>query len=138
MKIKLKKDTSLIRCQPMKNRLRLSEKATKQLTHLSKSLDLRRNIICRIAVGKSLSIDKSAKDFKTEDSKGLEFNRITLTGDQDLIFKSLILQHEKKPIDEEIYFPQYFRNHMERGLDVLSSEYTKINSPVDFLMQLTN
>ena len=120
----------------MKNRLKLSEKATKQLINLSKKLDVRRNIICRLAVGKSLTIEKSVKDFKTEDSKGLEFNRTTLTGDQDLIFKSLILQHEKNPIDEEIYFPQYFRNHIERGLDILSSEYTKINSPVDFLMKL--
>ena len=121
----------------MKNRLRLSEKATKQLIHLSNRLDLRRNIICRLAVGKSLAIDKSVKDFKPEDSKGLEFNRITLTGDQDLIFKSLILQHEKNPIDEEIFFPQFFRNHIEQGLDVLSSEYKKINSPVDFLMKLS-
>ena len=90
----------------MRNRLKISEKATKQLNHLSNRLDLRRNIICRIAVGKSLTLKGSVKDYKSGDSKGLEFNRVTLTGDQDLIFKTLIIQHEKQPIDEEIYFPQ--------------------------------
>jgi len=121
----------------MKNRLRISQDASKQLNYLSKRLDLRRNIICRLAVGKSLSIVDSIKDFKPEDSKGLEFNRPTLTGDQDNIFKALIIQHEKKQIDENIYFPIYFRNHIERGLDVLYKKYQKINSPIDFLMKLS-
>lgn len=121
----------------MSNRLKISEKATKQLNHLSNRLDLRRNILCRLAIGKSLTIKDSVKDYKTKDSKGLEFHRVTLTGDQDIIFKALIFQHEKQPINEEIYFPQFFRNHMERGLNILYKEYEKINSPVDFLMKLT-
>jgi DNA sulfur modification protein DndE len=121
----------------MKNRLKISEKSTKQLNYLSNRLNLRNNIICRIAVGTSLTINESVKNYTAEDSKGLEFNRITLTGDHDLIFKALIVQHENAPIEEEIYFPHFFRNHLERGLDIIYNEYEKINSPVNYLMKLT-
>jgi DNA sulfur modification protein DndE len=121
----------------MKNKLRISETAAQQLTFLSNRLDLKRNIICRLAVAESLSIDEPVENFTPTDSKGLEFNRPTLTGDQDLLFKSLITQHEKKPINDDTFFTKYFRNHIERGIDTLYKNYQKINSPVDFLMKLT-
>lgn len=122
----------------MKNKLKISEDASKQLKILSNKLDLRRNIICRIAVAESLNNKKSIRTFEPADSQGLEFNRYTLTGDQDLIFKSLIIQHEGKKIDEDEFFSVYFRNHVERGLDTLHKRYQKINSPVDFLLKLAN
>jgi len=96
----------------------------------------KRNILCRLAVAKSLTIDKPVEDYSPSDSKGLEFNRPTLTGDQDLLFKSLIIEHEKKPIDDDSFFSKYFRNHIERGINILYNEFQKINSPVDYLMKL--
>jgi DNA sulfur modification protein DndE len=122
----------------MKNKLRISEETSKQLTFLSNRLDLKRNIICRLAVAESLTIDELVENFTPSDSKGLEFNRATLTGDQDLIFKSLIIHHEKKPIDEETFFSKYFRNHVERGINILYNDYQKVNSPIDFLMKLAD
>lgn len=122
----------------MQTRLRISEKANNQLNHLSNRLELRRNIVCRMAVGKSLTINDSVKDYEFEDNKGPEFNRVTLTGDQDLIFKTFIIQHEGEKIDEAKYFIHYFRSHIERGLDILYNEYKKINSPVTFLLNLAN
>lgn len=120
----------------MKNKLRISETATQQLTFLSNRLDLKRNIICRLAVAKSLTIDDPVENYIPADSKGLEFNRPTLTGDQDLLFKTLIAQHEKKPIDDDTFFSKYFRNHIERGIDILYNDYQKVNSPVEYLMKL--
>ncbi len=122
----------------MRNKLKISEEASKQLKFLSNKLDLRRNIICRIAVSESLTIPSSISSFEPSDSQGLEFNRYTLTGDQDLIFKSLIVQHEKKKIDEDEFFSVYFRKHIERGLNSLHDKYQKINSPIDFLLKLTS
>jgi len=122
----------------MKNKLKISEEASKQLKFLSNKLDLRRNIICRIAVAESLNNKKLISSFEPMDSQGLEFNRYTLTGDQDLLFKSLIIQHEGRKIDEDDFFSVYFRNHIERGLDTLQKRYQKINSPVDFLLKLAN
>lgn len=122
----------------MKNKLKISEEASKQLKFLSHKLDLRRNIICRIAVAESLNNKKSIKSFEPKDSQGLEFNRYTLTGDQDLIFKSLIIQHEGNKINEDEFFSVYFRKHIERGLINLHKQYQKINSPIDFLLKIAN
>lgn len=104
---------------------------------LSNKLELRRNIICRIAVTYSLTINDSIKNFKLQDSKGLEFNRVTLTGEQDKIFKALLIQHENKYIDEEEYFSEYFRKHLERGIKYLFEDYQKVNSPVGFLKMIS-
>ncbi|MBN1859836.1 MAG: DNA sulfur modification protein DndE [Candidatus Thermoplasmatota archaeon] len=120
----------------MKNKLRISETATEQLTFLSNRLDLKRNIICRLAVAESLTVDEPVENYSLKDRKGLEFNRPTLTGDQDLIFKTLIIQHEKKQIDDDTFFSKYFRNHIERGIDMLYKDYQKVNSPINFLMKL--
>jgi len=120
----------------MVHRIRISTETSTKLNRLHNLLDLRNNILCRIAVAKSLTIDESVEYLNPIDSKGLEFNRPTLTGDQDDIFKALIIQHAKKSLDEEIYFTKYFRNHLERGVDQLYEEYQKVNSPVNFLLKL--
>ena len=84
----------------MSSRLRISKKASEQLNHLSKRLDLRRNIVCRLAIGRSLAEKGSVKNMKPKDSAGFEFNRYTLTGEDDEIFKALVKQHEKKLDDK--------------------------------------
>ena len=120
----------------MKNKLKISKKSSERLTYLSNRLDLKRNIICRLAIGRSLKIKDSVKDIKPVDSIGFEFNRYTLTGDFDVIFISLIKQHEKMNIKDFEAFSHYLRNHIERGIGNLYSEYQKINSPIDFFSYL--
>ena len=122
----------------MSSKLKISEKSSKELVTLSMKLNLRRNIICRLAIGKSLSEKDSVRDIKPEDNAGFEFNRYTLTGDQDVLFKALIIQHEKKKISDINYFSNYVRNHIERGLTLLSDEYSRINSPIEFLIGLVS
>ena len=119
----------------MSSRLRISKKASEQLNHLSKRLDLRRNIVCRLAIGRSLAEKGSVKDMKPKDSAGFEFNRYTLTGEYDDIFKAVVKQHEKKLNDRE-YISTFLRNHIERGIQFLYIEYQRINSPIDFFADL--
>jgi len=121
----------------MVEKIKISNVATENLDFLSRKLDLRRNIICRLAVSKSLNISNSILNFKIEDNNGREFNKYTLTGDKDIIYKALIMQHENKKIDEEEYVTIYLRNHIERGLSVMKKEYEKINSPTDYLVGLS-
>jgi len=116
--------------------MKLSKNVSTQLESLSSKLDLRRNIICRMAIGESLIIRDSVKDYRPEDITGFEFNRYTLTGEYDLIFKALITQHEKKKINDRDYILIYLRNHIERGVKLLYKEYEKINSPIDFISYL--
>jgi len=129
------------------NKLTLSKGATRDLDHLSARLGLRPNIVCRLAIGKSLTYKESIKDFKRcDDFVDLrnvvpkEFNRFTLTGDDDDLYKIMIYQHEYeasgKKVTESQYFKGYYLKHLERGLNYLYNEYQKINSPVSFLKKL--
>lgn len=130
------------------NKLQLSRLGTKELDHLSARLDLRPNVICRLAIGRSLSIKESVRVYQRtseeevgcEDTVPREFNRFTLTGDEDELYKILIYQHEyeysKNKIAVNQYFKEYFLKHIERGLDSLYYEYQRVNSPVEFLRSL--
>lgn len=122
----------------MSIRLKLSKEVSHQLDYLSNKLGLRRNIICRLAIGRSLAEKETVKNMKPIDSGGYEFNRYTLTGDQDELFKALVNQHEKKKLSDSEYFSKYLRNHVERGTHFLYTEYNRINSPIDFLVGLVD
>lgn len=130
------------------NKLKLSKLATKEVDHLSARLGLRPNVICRLAIGRSLSLPESVNGYIRADGEEKEaemyvekeFNRYTLTGNEDELYKILIYQHEYScsgiKIPENQYYYQYFRLHLERGLDLLYYEYQRVNSPVEFLRSL--
>ncbi len=120
----------------MANKLKISTERSKQLEFLSTRLGLRRNIICRLAIGRSLIEPSSVSGYKSKDSSGTEFNRYTLTGDLDDVYKALVIQHEKKRMSDEDFFAKYLRNHIERGIEILYEEYQKVNSPIEFIVRL--
>ena len=120
----------------MSTKLKLSKQSSSLLEHLSIKLGLRRNVVCRLAIGKSLSVRTSLALFELRDNLGYEFNRYTLTGDMDNVFKALIIQHEGKKISDNQYFSNYLRKHIERGVSLLNSDYSKVNSPIEFLVGL--
>lgn len=120
----------------MSNKLKLSQEASEKLELLSTRLDLRRNIVCRLAIGRSLAEKGSVKSINPDDSAGYEFNRYTLTGDFDELFKALLRQHEREKMNDKEYFSVFLRNHIERGVQLLYTEYQRVNSPIDFLTGL--
>ncbi|MGV9141785.1 MAG: DNA sulfur modification protein DndE [Promethearchaeota archaeon] len=122
----------------MSNKLKISKDAAQKLNYLATRLNFKRNIVCRLAVGRSLAVKSSVSEFKPEDNNGFEFNRYTLTGDYDNIYKAFVTQHEGRKLSENDYFNKYFRRHVERGLGLLYDEYLKINSPIDFLVNLVD
>lgn len=118
------------------SKLTLSSDCSKKLQFLSQRLNLRRNIICRLAIAYSLNYPESIISFSPKDNDGLEFNLYTLTGGLDNIYRALIVQHEGKKIADRAYFSIFLRNHIERGTHMLYKEFQKINSPLDFLADL--
>jgi len=121
----------------MPSKLKISKETSKRLDYLSNKLGLRRNIVCRLAIGRSLAEKESVRNIKPKDSSGYEFNRYTLTGEYDEIFKALIIQHENKKLRDNEYFSKYLRNHLERGVNLLYEEYERVSSPVEFLVNLS-
>ncbi len=106
----------------MKFQLRTSKIVEKMIMELFAVTKITPNILARIAVALSISRDPSQPQ-ESSDRSGKEFNRDTLTGEYDYIFKALIAQHAGREITDEEYFPSLFNAHLERGIRILSNEY---------------
>lgn len=115
----------------MSSKLKLSQAATEQLTQLSKALDLRRNIVCRIAIGISLNISNPPEDVL--DVSGQEFNQSTIVGVDEPVLTAMIANQYQCRIDPDKFFSTYIRLELIRGLNVMSRLYSKLNSPTDFM-----
>ncbi|WP_188207535.1 DNA sulfur modification protein DndE [Alkalibacillus aidingensis] len=92
------------------------------LKNLQNSTGLTPNLLARIAISLSI-LEPSMPDEVQSESDGIEFNRNTLTGEQDYFYKSLIRQHAKMEVQEDDYFPNLFNAHLHRGTKLLENEY---------------
>lgn len=60
---------------------------------------------------------------------GMEINRYTLTGDNDLLFCSFLKQRcHKDNLDVKAEMPNQFRAHMNRGVFMLSARIKDLQS----------
>lgn len=107
----------------MQFRLRTSKATAERLKLLQNTTGLTPNILSRIAVSLSLRESNVLTFAGIKDQGGLEFNRNTLTGANDYIFKALITQYAGREITDEEYFPDLFYAHLERGSKLLENEY---------------
>ena len=119
----------------MSSKLRLSQAATKQLDALSSVLNLRRNIICRIAIGVSLNIPQPPPD--EPDVTGQEFNQSTIIGTDELILTAMIANQYGARITPDKFFSTYIRLEIIRGLNIMSKKYAVLNSPTEFMKKIT-
>ncbi|MBQ6154130.1 MAG: DndE family protein [Ruminococcus sp.] len=119
----------------MTNKLHTSSQTQQRFQSLSQSLGLQPFILSKLAIALSIREGKlNQNDFST-DNDGLELSRQTIFGDHDLLFKSLILNNEGRPIPEDDYFPAFVKAHLDRGSKLLFDEkrYSK-----DFYNHLCN
>lgn len=106
----------------MNFRLKTSKSTADRLKQLQTNTGLTPNILARIAVSLSLRETQPISPI-VRDISGLEFNRNTLTGSFDYVFKALIAQYENREISDEDYFPGLLNAHIERGTRLLENEY---------------
>ena len=119
----------------MASKMKLSVKATSDLDEMANNLDLRRNVVCRIAIGVSLR-ERTPPDLDDSDYGGVEFNKPTIVGTDEQILVALLTHHFNKKIDAEDFFSSYVRAEIIRGLSMMVSEYRKINSPIEYMEKL--
>ena len=119
----------------MASKMKLSVKATSDLDEMANNLDLRRNVVCRIAIGVSLC-ERTPPDLDDSDYGGVEFNKPTIVGTDEQILVALLTHHFNKKIDAEDFFSTYVRAEIIRGLSMMVSEYRKINSPIEYMEKL--
>lgn len=118
----------------MKTRLRTSKQGETILKNIKNKYGLTPNILCRYAIGLSLK-SKRKLDFKY-DSNGFEFQRSTLTGDEDLLIKELIKNDIGAYVTDDEYMTKYLKAHIERGLLELESSVKLCGSFDNFIEEL--
>lgn len=118
----------------MKYKMNLSKQAEDLIKGFNTNLGITPNIICRYAV--ILSLKDSSKLVFDYDSKGLEFQRYTLTGEFDTLFRELIKSKEGRYLTDDEYFGKYLKSHIERGIRLLDSELKLIGSFDKFVYEI--
>lgn len=106
----------------MVNKLRVSKKTQQIFLKVGTANSLPPFALAKLAL--ALSIRKGQlqeQDYGT-DNEGQEFNRQTIFGDHDLIFKCLIMMNAGQSLTEDEYFPKTVKAHLDRGAQLLENE----------------
>ena len=119
----------------MTNKVRTSQATQTIFAALGQSLGLQPFILSKLSIALSIRKGQLNSDDMKTDNNGLELSRQTIFGDHDLLFKSLIINTEKRSISEDEYFPVLVKAHLDRGAKLLEDEkrYSK-----DFYNHLCN
>ena len=117
-------------------KLKTSKKTLDIFDTIQRGQSLAPYVLSKLAIALSLKTGQQIKEaeFNT-DNLGMELNRQTITGENDILFKSLIMLNENKHIEDEEYFPKYVKAHLDRGALLLEAEYRYSN---DFITHLAN
>lgn len=121
----------------MNYKLRTSKKAEGDLKTLQNNTRLQPFLLARLAISLSLKEENPVDVNEVKDITGLEFNRNTLTGEYDGLYKSLVVQRLGRPLTDEEFFPGYVKAHLERGLPLLSEYYQYAGNVEKFTIHLS-
>ena len=103
-------------------RTKTSKKTMEIYAYIQQREYLQPYILAKISI--ALALNAGYKyDGILADSNGLDLNRQTITGDNDLLFKALIETNEGCNIPEAKYFPDYVKAYMDKGAELLEQEY---------------
>ena len=117
-------------------KIKTSKKTMQIFQEIGASENLQPFILAKLSIAASLIYDEPLSDKdKITDTYGLELNRQTITGNQDLLFKVLIEEYEGLHISEDDYLPVYLKSHLDRGAKLIYADY---RFGGDFLSNLIN
>ncbi|MEK4249480.1 DNA sulfur modification protein DndE [Paenibacillus sp. FSL W7-1287] len=111
----------------MQYRLKTTKATAERLKELQSKTNLTPNILARIAVSLSLR-EKEKVELINIPLLGLDFNRSTLTGKYDFLYKALITEFENREVTDDEFFPDLFNAHLERGTAILEREYIQASN----------
>ena len=111
----------------MNGRLTTSFDVENKIVELQKVLKLTtKAAVMRLAIGISLKMKTDPEiDYpeKDNDHGGSSYQKMTIFGDYDEIYKVMIINHLDKEIDEKKIFPAIVNSHIARGVNMLIEEY---------------
>lgn len=103
-------------------RTKTSKKTMEIYSYIQQREYLQPYILAKISIALAIK-NKYQFDGILADTSGLDLNRQTITGENDLLFKKLIEMNEGHSIKEEDYFPDYVKTYMDKGAELLEQEY---------------
>lgn len=106
----------------MTNKLHTAKQTQEIFESLGQALGLQPYILSKLAIALSVKKGGIEPDDRKTDNEGLELSRQTIFGDNDLLFKAVIVNREHRSINEEEYFPGIVKAHLDRGAKLLEDE----------------
>ncbi|MBQ6943025.1 MAG: DndE family protein [Ruminococcus sp.] len=114
-------------------------KTSKQTQEIFEELERRTNYkpytLVKHAIAWSVAENTSVADFKS-DSNGLDLNRQTITGDNEEYFKAMFELIEGRFLEEEEFFPQYVKAHIDRGSKLLLDMYNHAGNVDKYILHV--
>lgn len=115
-------------------RLKTSKKTQEIFEELESRTNYKPYTLVKHAIAWSLKENTSVSDFLS-DSEGLDLNRQTITGDNEVFFKMLMEQVEGRNLSDEEFFPKYVKAHIDRGSELLMDMYNHAGSVDKYVLQ---
>lgn len=124
-------------------RLKTSEKAEKVFLEIKNKLGVTPNIASRLSIAFSMRQERVTKEeienkVKIIDSNGLEFQRHTLLGENEVYYKVLMESYCNEHLMDSEFFPIHYKYHLENGLDELKAEADIAANLDSFIKNLIN
>ncbi len=114
-------------------------KTSKQTQEIFEELERRTNYkpytLVKHAIAWSVAENTSVADFKS-DSNGLDLNRQTITGDNEEYFKAMFELIEGRFLEEDEFFPQYVKAHIDRGSKLLLDMYNHAGNADKYILHV--
>ncbi len=104
-------------------RLKTSSNTREIFDYLGNRTNLKPFALSKIAISLSLKEDEDVENYTDEDMNGLELNRQTITGQYDEVFKCLMEIKAGRSLNDDEYFPEYTKKHLDRGAQILKRLY---------------
>ncbi len=101
--------------------------------------------IIRLAIAYSVNMEGDPrivkgepKGFNAHEQNGAEYNRFTIFGNDETVYKALMAKNLGRQITDEEFFPVLTNAHLERGIKELNSDFRLARNKDRFLLQLLN
>ena len=116
-------------------RLKTSRRTQEIFEELERRTNYKPYTLVKHAIAWSVAERTSVADFKS-DSNGLDLNRQTITGENEEYFKAMFELIEGRFLEDEEFFPQYVKAHLDRGSKLLLDMYNHAGSVDKYILHV--
>ena len=95
--------------------------------------------VMRLAIGFSLQkkgdpriVGDSEYKYDIKNQSGQDYLRLTILGNDDMLYKLIMEEHLGHSISDDDFFPSLVYSHIDRGIKILDSEYKYAKNKDDF------